>query len=255
MGAGNELLLEIKGLQKSYGETRALRGLELQGHAHTVHTVFGENGSGKSTMVKILAGIVAPDRGEVRLAGAPISRYAPRAMQRLGVVPVLQEVLIAPNRSVLENIFLGCESLIQRRIPYQERRRRASAALERITQSSIDLDGLAGKLSLAHRQLVVIARALVRDPQILILDEATAALDFSDREMLFAAIRSFVGEGRLVIFISHRVDEVEELSDVVTVLHVGRAVATVAKRDLSAARLLALVSSASSVEEKAVHAP
>jgi ribose transport system ATP-binding protein len=245
-----EFLLEIKELHKSYGETRALRGMNLRGRAGTVHTVFGENGSGKSTMVKILSGIIAPDRGEVLLAGVPITRYEPRPVHEMGIVPVLQEVLIAPNRSVLENIFLGYDGLFRRKLPRNQRRTVATAALKRITRSQIDLDALAGALPLAKQQLVVIARAFVHNPRILILDEATATLDIEERDTLFEAINDFISEGRLVIFISHRVDEVLQLSHDVTVLHVGRDVASVSGDQLSAEGLLELVSTATQFEEE-----
>lgn len=250
MITNGDLLLDIRNLKKSYGETKALVGLDLQGKAGTVHTVFGENGSGKSTMVKILSGILEPDSGEIRLAGTPITRFEPRAVHLLGIVPVLQEILIAPNRSVLENIFLGYDGLFRWRLARERRPEVARAALARISRTRINLDSLAGALPLAQQQLVVIARALIRDPRILILDESTSALDIEDRNILFNAVRELVADGRLAIFISHRVDEVLELSDTVTVLHSGRTTATVPKQDLTASRLLELVSSASKVEEE-----
>jgi ribose transport system ATP-binding protein len=249
LSTNGNLLLEIRNLKKSYGETRALVGLDLAGQAGTVHTVFGENGSGKSTMVKILSGIIGPDSGEIRLGGEPITKFEPRAVHLQGIMPVLQEVLIAPNRSVLDNIFLGYDGLFRRKLPRERRPEVALATLSRITKTRIELDRLAGALPLAQQQLVVIARALVRDPRILILDESTAALDIEDREHLFQAIREFVAAQRLVIFISHRVDEVLELSDVVTVLHNGRTVAAVPQTELTAPRLLELVSSAFKPEE------
>lgn len=250
MKANGEVLLEIRDLWKSYGETRALRGLDLRGRAGTVHTVFGENGSGKSTMVKILSGIIAPDKGEILLDGTPIHRYEPKAIHNLGIVPVLQEVLIAPNRSVLDNIFLGFDGLLRRKISRTQRYEVATATLANITNTRIDLDAVAGTLPLAQQQLVVIARAFVYAPRILILDEATAALDIEERDTLFKAVNQFVADGRLVIFISHRVDEVLQLSHDVTVLHIGRNIASVPREELSAARLLDLVSSASKFAEE-----
>lgn len=238
------VLLDIRDLKKNYGETKALVDFNLRGEAGTVHTVFGENGSGKSTMVKILSGIIAPNSGEISLAGQPISTFNPRAMQELGIAPVLQEILVAPNRTVVENIFLGYDSLFRYRIPRRDRNGIAAEALARITNTQVPLDTLAGDLPLAQQQLVVIARALIRDPKVLILDESTAALDIEDRETLFNAVRDFVAEGRLVIFISHRVDEMLELSDIVTILHSGESIATVGRADLSAKTLLDLVTRA-----------
>lgn len=235
------VLLDIRDLKKSYGETKALIDCNLRGEAGTVHTVFGENGSGKSTMVKVLSGIVAPNSGQIELAGRPVTKFNPRSMHELGIVPVLQEIMVAPNRTVVENIFLGYDGLFRYKVPRRDRPRIATDALARITNTDVPLDSLAGDLPLAQQQLIVIARALIRDPRVLILDESTAALDIEDRETLFNAIRAFVAEGRLVIFISHRVDEMLELSDIVTILHSGESIATVDRADLSAARLLELV--------------
>jgi ribose transport system ATP-binding protein len=154
---------------------------------------------------------------------------------------VLQEVLVAPNRSVLDNIFLGFDGLFRRRIPREARRLLAAEALARITRTRLDFNSPVGALPLAQQQLIVIARALVRDPSILILDEVTSALDIEDRESLFACIRQFVSSGRLVIFISHRIDEVLGLSDEITILRNGASVATVPAAGLDAAQLLDLV--------------
>ena len=235
------IMLDVSELHKSYGETRALVALSLRCQRGTVHTVFGENGSGKSTLVKILSGIIGPDAGHVAIDNLAVMRFSPNAMRALGVAPVFQEVLVAPNRSVLDNIFLGFDGLVRRRLPRVDRPALASDALAKITAARLDLNRLVGTLPLAQQQLVVIARALVRNPSILILDEVTAALDMADREALFGYIHDFVSSGRLVIFISHRIDEVLELSDEITVLRSGTTVATVSCRGLCAAELLELV--------------
>lgn len=234
--------LDIKGVSKRYGETRALEGLDMRCAPGTVHTVFGENGSGKSTLVKILSGIIAPDQGEIRAGGRLVTQFSPLAMRRLGIVPVLQEVLVAPNVSALDNIFMGYDGLFRRRLTRAQRLDRAEAALARISHVKLDLDQLVETMPLPQQQLIVIARALVNDPTLLILDEATAALDFGDRDVLFGAIQEFVKGGRLVIYISHRMDEVIALSDSVTVLRSGSAVATLPRSEVSIERLLSLIS-------------
>lgn len=242
MTHNNTSALEVLDLSKRYGETRALENLQLKCSAGTVHTIFGENGSGKSTFVKILSGIITPDHGEIQVAGQRVTRFSPMAMRQIGVVPVLQEVLVAPNRSVLDNIFMGYDGLFRRKIGRQERLQLAEATLKRITQIQFNLHDLVEDVPLQHQQLIVIARALVHDPKILILDEATAALDFGDRDVLFGAIKDMTKTGKLVIFISHRMDEVIALSDEVTVLRSGSAVATVPHAELSISGLLHLVS-------------
>ena len=236
-----QIMLDVSELHKSYGETRALVDLSLRCQKGTVHTVFGENGSGKSTLVKILSGIIGPDTGRVAIDNHAVARFSPNGMRALGVAPVFQEVLVAPNRSVLDNIFLGYDGLVKRKLPRAERPILASAVLAKITATRLDFNQLVGTLPLAQQQLVVIARALVRHPSILILDEVTAALDMEDREALFEYIHDFVSTGRLVIFISHRVDEVLELSDEITVLRSGATVAAISCHGLCAAELLELV--------------
>lgn len=249
MTGGASLALDVRDLQKSYGETRALVSLDLQCEPGTIHTIFGENGSGKSTFVKIISGIITPDHGSILVNGRQVTQFNPLAIRQLGIASVLQEVLVAPNRSVVENIFLGYDGLFQRRIARERRLEVARETLARISRVSIDPQQIVGAVPLPHQQLIVIARALVHDPRILVLDEATAALDIGDRETLFAAIREFVAGGRLVIYISHRLDEVLEYSSRVTVLRNGKTVATVERADLSAEKLLSLVLPEKTVRE------
>lgn len=235
-------MLEVRDLRRSFGETRALTGCSFAAPAGTVHSILGENGSGKSTLVKILSGIIAPDGGRVVVGEKPIRRFSPATAGQFGVIPVLQEVLVAPNRSVLDNIFLGYDPLFRRRISASERADRARATLSRISGTPIDLGVLVETLPLPRRQIVTIARALVRNPRVLILDESTSTLDVNDRQTLFQEIRRLVKSGVLVIYISHRLEEVLDLSDAVTVLRNGSSVATVPKGDLSVSDLLHLMS-------------
>lgn len=219
-------MLEIEGLSKRYGETVALSGATIAFRAGTIHTILGENGSGKSTLVKILSGIVPPDQGEVRLDGARFGATSPAGFQSAGFATVFQEILIAPDRSVTDNILLGLDGLWTRRVPRSKRRETAAAALRRFAVSDIPLDTPAGSLPLAAQQLIVLARAVVRRPRVLILDEVTAALDFSDRESVFLLMRELAAAGSLLIFITHRMDEVKALSDRISVLRGGSVVRT-----------------------------
>jgi ribose transport system ATP-binding protein len=237
-------LLTVENLSRRYGETVALDRAGIAFSPGTIHVVLGENGSGKSTLVKILSGIVAPSGGGVVLDGVPVTRFEPVALQRMGVGTVFQEVLIAPDRSVADNILLGVDGLLVRRVP---RARRASLAVELLAQVSrapIDVAAPAGALPLAQRQLVVLARALAKKPRVLILDEVTAALDFADRDAVFAFMRRFVAAGGLIIFITHRIDEVQDLGDAITVLRGGRVVRTLARGEVDVPALLALMAPA-----------
>jgi ribose transport system ATP-binding protein len=221
-----DMMLEIENLSKRYGETVALAGATIAFRAGTVHTVLGENGSGKSTLVKLLSGIVQPDRGTMKLDGRSFSGARPADFQAAGFATVFQEVLIAPERSVTDNILLGLDGLITRKVPRARRRETAAAALARFAVTDVPLDALAGGMPLAAQQLIVLARAVVRRPRFLILDEVTAALDFADRESVFRLMRELASEGSTLLFITHRMDEVMTLSDRISVLRSGNVVST-----------------------------
>jgi ribose transport system ATP-binding protein len=234
-------MLEIQDLSKRYGETLALEGAAGHFRAGTIHTILGENGSGKSTLVKMLSGIVVPDRGTIRIEGRALDRFEPSHVQGLGLATVFQEVLIAPDRDVVSNVLLGTDGLFTRRIPRRARRALVEKTLSRFTRTPVPLDVPAGGLPLATLQLVVLARAVVREPRILILDEVTAALDFADREAVFTMMEAFARAGGLILFISHRMDEVLRLSDAVTVLRNGRVVETLGRAEITSERLLRLM--------------
>lgn len=219
-------MLEVQGISKRYGETVALAEASIAFRAGTIHTILGENGSGKSTLVKLLSGIVQPDGGTILLDGKPFSGANPAAFQAAGLATVFQEVLIAPDRSVTDNILLGLDGFLHRKVPRSERHQHAEAVLKRFAVTPIELGRPAGQLPLAAQQLVVLARAVVRNPRILILDEVTAALDFADREAVFALMRELTGQGCLILFITHRMDEVMALSDRISILRGGRVAAT-----------------------------
>ncbi len=231
-------MLRINGLSKSYGETKALQDADIAFEAGTVHAILGENGSGKSTLVKLLSGIVTPDRGTIELDGTALRGGDPRAYQAAGLATVFQEVLIAPDLSVAENILLGMDMPTRWVVPRADRLRVAGEALAKFATTQVGLEEEAGRLPLAAQQLVVLARAVARQPRVLILDEVTAALDFADRGSVFRFVRRLVDEGCMIIFITHRMDEVMELSDRLSILRSGRVVHTETCGDSTPAELL-----------------
>jgi len=241
-------MLEVQGVSKRYGETVALAGASIAFRQGTIHTILGENGSGKSTLVKLLSGIVQPDGGAILLDGKAFAGSQPAAFQAAGFATVFQEVLVAPDRSVTDNILLGLDGFWRRAVPRGERRARAQAALSRFAVTPIDLDQPCRELPLAAQQLVVLARAVIRNPRVLILDEVTAALDFADRESVFALMRTLAGQGTLILFITHRMDEVMALSDRISILRAGRVVKTEERGVSTPAELLAAMAPQTAAE-------
>ena len=216
------VLLEVVGLSKSYGPVRAVRGLSLDVRVGEVHAICGHNGAGKSTLVKALVGLVKPDEGVIRFDGQELSLRNPHEAQAHGIALVNQELSLVPELSVEDNIFLGGLD-----VPLLYRRRRLSeharGVLDQLGLRHVQLGTPVETLSIGERQLVEIARLLVRDARLLILDEPTATLSKPEIERVFRATRDLVAQGRSVIFVSHRLDEVFELCDRVTVLRDGDA--------------------------------
>lgn len=234
--------LAASDIAKRFGETRALTSCSFEVRAGEIHVLVGENGSGKSTLVKILSGVLGSDRGQLKIAGAPARLASPRRAQIAGIATVFQEILTVEHLSVLDNIWLGARSADKKRLTADEKRDRARAVLERLTPSFPSLRTPMSRLNLGQRQLAVVTRALVRDPKLLILDESTSALDISDRDRLFAEIQRRRAAGTGIIFISHRMDEIMEVAQRVTVLRAGESVATLLREETDAATLIRLMS-------------
>ena len=231
-------MVELDGVRRTFGPTVALDNVSLRCEAGAVHTIFGENGSGKSTLVKLLSGVLPTEGGTVVVGGRRLAPCTPRRAQQLGVATVFQEVLVAPNRTVVENIWLGQDGWVRWRQRGARRQEQAMEILGELTAEAVDPQAIVGELGLVASHQIAIARALLREPRVLVLDESTAALDVEDRDRLFTAVRRRVAVGSAVMFISHRLDEVLALSDQVTVLRSGRKIATLSKHELSSSRLL-----------------
>ncbi len=211
--------VELRDIHKSFGPVRANDGVSLTADAGTIHGILGENGAGKSTLMKVLAGILQPDRGEILLDGAPVRISSPAAAIRLGIGMLQQDPLDFPSLSVLDNFLLGSPGGLVLD------RRRARDALRRLGARfafALDPDARGEDLTVGERQQLEILRLLRLGVRVLILDEPTTAISASQRGQLFAALRAMAADGKVVFFVSHKLEEVQELCDAVTVLRRGR---------------------------------
>lgn len=218
-------ILELHDIKKRFGGTVALNGVTLSVRHGEVHGLIGENGAGKSTLIKTLCGIVTPDAGTITLEGRLYAPQTPRDAKARGLQVVHQEFNLLPYLSVAENIFI--EHLPRNRIgvvKWQEMNDRARAALDAIGLTDIDVRWPVERLGIAHRQLVEVARALMTEGRVLILDEPTATLTSRETERLFAIIADLRSRGVSVIFVSHHLDEIFRICDRVTVLRNGETV-------------------------------
>src|SRR6185437_1659276 len=236
-------LLEAKDIRRTFGETVALDSCSVSVAPGEIHAVVGENGSGKSTLIKILSGIVSAESGALEWNGEPFRVTSPRAAQAAGIATVFQETLILPEMSVRDNVMLGLDGVVRRKANPAREAELVREALAIVGMGAIDIEKLAGGMSLASRQLIGVARSLLRPWRLLILDESTSAIDIEDRDRLFEALKRFRTEGRSILFVSHRMDEIDSLADRATVLRSGRSVATLARGFFSREMLLELMSS------------
>ena len=218
-------MLEVRNLTKQFPGVLALDGVAFVLGRGEIHALVGQNGAGKSTMINILSGMLAPDAGEIRLAGRPASIDSTRKAIELGIATVYQELSLLPNLTVAQNIVLGHEPRRIGLLDVAAMRAAARKALARIGVAIAD-DTPVGLLSLAERQLVEIAKALARDPTVLVLDEPTAALGSREVERLFAILRRLSSQGMSIIYVSHRFSEILDLCHRATVLRNGRVVTT-----------------------------
>jgi ABC-type sugar transport system ATPase subunit len=233
-----DAVLEACGLGKGFPGVRALDGVDLVCRPGRVHALVGENGAGKSTLVRILTGNMAPDAGEVRVDGAPVWFSDPRQALASGVTAVFQELTVLPAMSVVDNVMLGQERSHRGWLDRSGQRELARDALARVGLGDLDLELPAERLTLANQQLVEIARALVRETRVLILDEPTAVLAGEKLQAIFDAVRALKAQGVAVLYISHRLEEIEALADDVSVLRDGRLVSTGPSGEYDVGRLV-----------------
>lgn len=241
-------LLEMRGISKHYPGVQALDGVDLAlGHGEVL-ALMGENGAGKSTLMKVLAGAVLPDAGQIAIDGNERAIHSPLAARAAGVAVIHQEFNLVPALSARENIFLGLEWSAAGFLRTREERRRAEQLLARVGVA-VPAEAACRQLTVAQQQAVEIAKALAVDARIIVMDEPTATLTPQEVQKLFAIIADLTQQGIGVIYVSHRLEEVEAIADRVQVLRDGRSVATRDAAELSRRELIELMVGRSLEEE------
>jgi len=237
--------LTLRGVSKAYGATLALRRGDLEIEAGEVHVLVGSNGSGKSTLCKIVAGSVRPDKGEVLIDGRPVTISGPRAARALGIGIFYQELSLAAHRSVAENICLADlpakAGLFVDRDRMAERAGRYIALFDGVSGDNFSADAIVGNLRADQRQLVEIMKALATEAPVIIFDEPTSALDRAQVERFFEILRGLKSQGRSIIFISHRMDEITAIGDRATVIRDGETIRTLRLAETDPSALIRLM--------------
>ncbi|MEZ2575546.1 sugar ABC transporter ATP-binding protein [Buttiauxella ferragutiae] len=233
-------ILEMRNIAKSFGKFFALKGVDLTVFPGEIHALMGENGAGKSTLMKILAGAYTATSGEILINGEPYSIKGPKDALNAGITLIYQEMQLAPNLTVAENIFLGSELSRAGLVKRKEMLMQAQTVIDRLG-AQFKASDLVSRLTIAEQQQVEIARALHRNSRILVMDEPTAALSSRETHRLFELIMRLRDEGMAIIYISHRMAEVYELSDRVSVLRDGQYVGSLTRENLNANELVRMM--------------
>ena len=220
-----EYVLRVENIKKSFGGVEALKGVSLEIRKGEIHCLAGENGCGKSTLIKIVSGVYEPDGGSVELLGKRYAKLVPMEAIARGVQVIYQDFSVFPNLTVMENLALNMELMAERKlVNYKRIRSIASEALAKLG-IELDLDERVENLSVADRQLIAICRALLHDAKLIIMDEPTTALTKKEVKALFAIIKRLQAEGLSILFVSHKLDEVFEISERYTIFRNGQNVA------------------------------
>jgi ribose transport system ATP-binding protein len=240
-GADSAPLLRMEGLRKRFGATIALDGVDLTVYRGEVLALVGENGAGKSTLMKTLSGAHAPDSGEMWLDGKPYRPTSPLDARKAGVAMIYQELSLAPHLSVAENILLGMEPRKGPFLDWGTLRKKAAEAMATVGYPGFPLDAQVGTLSVAMQQIIEIARAVAVGSRVLVLDEPTSSLTSQDIRRLFDLINRLKSQGHAVIYISHFLEEIKEITDRFTVLRDGRSVGGGITAEASEAQIISLM--------------
>lgn len=236
----NKPILQMRNIAKRFGQFYALKDVSLSIYPGEIHALMGENGAGKSTLMKILAGAYTATSGEIVLDGQPYSINGPKDALRAGITLIYQEINLAPNLTVAENIFLGSELTRNGMVNRRQMEEQTQQVLNRLA-ARFKANATVSSLTIAEQQQVEIARALHRNSRVLVMDEPTAALSSRETDRLFALVKQLRDEGMAIIYISHRMAEIYELSDRVSVLRDGQYIGSLMRDNLSSSELVRMM--------------
>nr|WP_298684997.1 sugar ABC transporter ATP-binding protein [uncultured Dongia sp.] len=235
-------VVEVSNISKSFGNLRVLKDISFDVRPGEVHALLGENGAGKSTLIKIISGVLQPDGGEIKVEGDVVRFASPRDARHTGIATVYQELLLFPELTVAENVYLGHAPRTKwRTLDWQAMRAGARALLDSLDSHDLDVDTKVGLLSVANRQRVEIAKALSQDARLVIMDEPTAALADADAKRLLSVVRRLRERGVGIVYVSHRMPEIFALADRVTVLRDGAFIGTKPIGEVTEASLVSMM--------------
>ena len=245
--ASTRPLLELKGVSKSFGAVRALTDVDFEVHAGEVVALVGDNGAGKSTLVKAISGIQPGDSYEAKFDGEPVTLSSPQDGTRLGIATVYQDLALADNLDIVENIFLGHELLATGLLDEVAMEQRSLSLLDELSVTTIkSVRNEVGALSGGQRQSVAIARSLLGDPKVVMLDEPTAALGVAQTRQVLDMVKRLRDRGLGVVVISHNLADIFEMADRIIVLRLGQRVATFDRRSSTPEQVVGAITGASS---------
>ena len=229
----------VQDASKSFGVTKALNGVNFKANFGEIHAIVGGNGCGKSTLAKVISGVLPLDKGKVSIMGH--SPNSPIEAQRVGIATVFQEVMIAEEATVYENLFIGYDSFFGKKLAHRDRVEKAASIMLELSGEFVDPYTIASQLSLGMKAWITIGRAFLRNPKVLILDESSAALDFDSTERLFAKMRTLRDQGAAIFIVTHRIAELVRISDRATVMRDGVDVGVLAGEEITEKNLLGLM--------------
>jgi D-xylose transport system ATP-binding protein len=247
----SEPLLDLHGVSKRFGAVQALEDVDFEAYAGRVMALVGDNGAGKSTLVKIISGIETADSGEYRFEGQPVHVSSPQAASALGIATVYQDLALSDNLDVVANLYLGHERTGSSRLLNETAmERQASGVLKRLAVRIPSVRTQVASLSGGQRQSVAIARSMLSEPKLLVLDEPTAALGVAQTAQVLDLIRTLRQQGLGVVVISHNLADVFEVADDITVLRLGRQVGVLDAKKTNSEEVVAAITGARVAEEE-----